>query len=98
MNVQHIETEASDHSALMLSPDAEPIRKKKRFYFDKRWIEHEGVENIISKAWSYDCNGFEQSQVSFKSIHSRDLWRELLTLRGILQPLGTTLVILTGVN
>ena len=110
MNVQHIETEASDHSALMLSPDAEPIRKKKRFYFDKRWIEHEGVENIISKAWSYDCNGFEQSQVSFKIKHccrSLVAWlsgvmvmqeRELLALRERLQPLGITLVILTGVN
>ncbi|KAH0718402.1 hypothetical protein KY285_014433 [Solanum tuberosum] len=42
-NVQHIETEASDHSSLMLSFDMDPIRKKKRFYFDRRWIEREGV-------------------------------------------------------
>ncbi|KAH0640996.1 hypothetical protein KY285_037582 [Solanum tuberosum] len=71
VNVQHIEIEASDHSALMLSSDAEPIRKKKWFYFDKRWIEREEVQNIISKAWSYDCNGFEQSRVSFKIKHCR---------------------------
>ncbi|WMV59000.1 hypothetical protein MTR67_052385 [Solanum verrucosum] len=70
-NVQHIETEASDHFALMLSSDAEQLRKKKWFYIDKRWIECEGVQNIISKAWSYDCNGFEQSRVSFKLKHSR---------------------------
>ncbi|KAL3352287.1 hypothetical protein AABB24_020369 [Solanum stoloniferum] len=55
----------------MLSSDAEQLRKKKWFYIDKRWIECEGVQNIISKAWSYDCNGFEQSRVSFKLKHSR---------------------------
>ncbi|KAH0635703.1 hypothetical protein KY289_035618 [Solanum tuberosum] len=74
VNVQHIETEVSNHSALMLSSDAEPIRKKKRFYFDKRWIEREGVQNIISKAWSYDCNALSNLELALKSNIAVDLW------------------------
>ena len=82
MNVQHIETEASDHSSLMLSSDVEPIRKIKQFYFDRRWIESEGVQNIISKAWSYDCNGFEKSQVSFKIIHICRTLERIIDMKG----------------
>jgi len=51
----------------MLSSDAKLIRKEKRFYFDKRWIESEGVQNIIAKAWLYDCNGLSNLELALKS-------------------------------
>ncbi|XP_075092491.1 uncharacterized protein LOC107771940 [Nicotiana tabacum] len=42
------------------------IQKKRRFYFDKRWVDREKVQNIVSEAWSNDYIGFEQSRVNFK--------------------------------
>ncbi|XP_070018125.1 uncharacterized protein [Nicotiana sylvestris] len=65
-NLNHLDTEASNHSLLILSSYAEQIKKKRRFYFDKRWVDREKVQNIVSEAWSNDYIGFEQSRVNFK--------------------------------
>ena len=40
----HIETLASDHSLLLLDTNPGIERKKKRFYFDKRWLQKEGIQ------------------------------------------------------
>ncbi|KAH0633124.1 hypothetical protein KY284_035910 [Solanum tuberosum] len=62
----HLNTEASDHSALLLNTDPKPIRKKRRFYFDKRWSEKDAVNNLVTRSWQEQVDGFEQSKVSFK--------------------------------
>lgn len=47
----HIHNEASDHRMLLL--DTEPVgrRWKKRFYFDKRWLQYKEVHNVVGNAW-----------------------------------------------
>jgi len=62
----HLNTEASDHSALLLNTDPKPIRKKRRFYFDKRWSEKDAVNNLVTRSWQEHVDGFEQPKVSFK--------------------------------
>ncbi|XP_071920686.1 uncharacterized protein [Coffea arabica] len=39
----HNESHASDHNMLLLETLPVDMRKKKRFYFDKRWVQHEGA-------------------------------------------------------
>ena len=79
MNVQHIETEASDHSSLMLSSDVEPIRKIKQFYFDRRWIESEGVQILFQKLGRMIVMALSNLKLALKSYIFVELWRELLT-------------------
>ena len=79
MNVQHIETEASDHSSLMLSSDVEPIRKIKQFYFDRRWIESEGVQILFQKLDRMIVMALRNLKLALKSYIFVELWRELLT-------------------
>ncbi|KAL3344190.1 hypothetical protein AABB24_023561 [Solanum stoloniferum] len=62
----HLNTEASDHSALLLNTDPKLIRKKRCFYFDKRWSEKDVVNNLVIRSWQEQVNDFEQSKVSFK--------------------------------
>ncbi|XP_071920734.1 uncharacterized protein [Coffea arabica] len=47
----HIQNEASDHCMLWL--DTEPRGKgwKKRFYFDKNWLNFGEVGDIVANAW-----------------------------------------------
>ncbi|XP_070015425.1 uncharacterized protein LOC142174418 [Nicotiana tabacum] len=49
-NVIHVETEASDHVALIISTETSLVRKKKRFYFDKRWCDKEEITGMIQRA------------------------------------------------
>ncbi|KAK4712873.1 hypothetical protein R3W88_018780 [Solanum pinnatisectum] len=65
-NVVHVDTEASDHAALIISTESSPGIKKKRFYFDKRWCENKKITSIILRAWNQDYNGFEQSRFYLK--------------------------------
>ncbi|XP_071918836.1 uncharacterized protein [Coffea arabica] len=51
VNCQHIDTYASDHSILSLNTHPGKEKKKKRFYFDKRWLQREGVHQVVEKAW-----------------------------------------------
>ena len=76
--MQHIETESSDHSSLMLSSDAEPIRKKKRFYFDRRWIESEGVQILFQKLDRMIVMALRNLKLALKSYIVVEIWRELL--------------------
>ncbi|XP_071903082.1 uncharacterized protein [Coffea arabica] len=53
----HIESIASDHSMLLLETEKERKRWKKRFQFDKRWLQHKDIEDVVKKAWSVQCEG-----------------------------------------
>ncbi|XP_027171734.1 uncharacterized protein LOC113771340 [Coffea eugenioides] len=50
-NCKHIDTFASDHSILMIDTNPETRKRKKRFYFDKRWLKREGIQDVIRNAW-----------------------------------------------
>lgn len=48
----HIESLASDHSILLLDTMSDKKgKKKKRFFFDKRWIQKEGIKKVVKEAW-----------------------------------------------
>lgn len=52
----------------MLIFDIKPnLRKKKRrFYFDKRWISKPRIEDIMKKAWDRECIGSPMFKVACK--------------------------------
>ncbi|XP_071900968.1 uncharacterized protein [Coffea arabica] len=46
---QHLDTYASDHSMLFLDTEPHKEKRKKRFYFDKRWLQREGCQQVVEK-------------------------------------------------
>lgn len=64
--VKHIEKQSSDHYMLILDTKPEMEIKRKRFYFDKRWISKHGVEKVVRKAWEPECLGFSMFKVAYK--------------------------------
>ncbi|XP_071926179.1 uncharacterized protein [Coffea arabica] len=48
--VKHIDNFGSDHSMLLIDSIPLKERRKKHFFFDKRWLKKEGVEQVIKKA------------------------------------------------
>ncbi|XP_071921866.1 uncharacterized protein [Coffea arabica] len=62
----HIESHASDHSMLVL--DTQKVRKKwkKRFQFDKRWLQQDGIKEVVKEAWNIPCDGTRWFKVKQK--------------------------------
>ena len=79
---QHIDTFASDHSMFLLDTDPGKERRKKRFYFDKRWLQREGIQQVIEKAWSKEEQGSRMFKVTKKVKNCRI---ELLKWRNTFQ-------------
>ncbi|XP_071918894.1 uncharacterized protein [Coffea arabica] len=46
----HIESLGSDHSMLILDTMPGEHKKRKKFFFDKRWTQREGIGEVIKKA------------------------------------------------
>ncbi|XP_027108907.1 uncharacterized protein [Coffea arabica] len=64
---RHLETEASDHSMLLV--DIKPAmgkRWKKRFVFDRNWLQHKEMGNIVKSAWNTSCIGSRFFKFQFK--------------------------------
>lgn len=55
--LSHIENEASDHCLLLLDTKPSLRKKKKRFFFDRRWLEYREVDEIVRKGWEVEQNG-----------------------------------------
>lgn len=75
--VKHIEKQASDHCLLLLDTKLDEGRKKRRFYFDQRWLLKNGIEEVIREAWKPNCIGSPMFKVAYKIKRCR-----LTTLRG----------------
>ncbi|XP_071926572.1 uncharacterized protein [Coffea arabica] len=60
------ESFAFDHSLLTLDTEPEKRKKKKRFYFDKRWTQKEGMHQVIEKAWNTEEQGTRMFRVTRK--------------------------------
>ncbi|CAI9099319.1 OLC1v1036114C2 [Oldenlandia corymbosa var. corymbosa] len=41
-------------------------RKSRRFYFDKRWLEKDGVKEVIERVWTLPIEGSPMHRVSMK--------------------------------
>lgn len=46
----HIQNEASDHCMILLDTEPKSRKWKRRFYFDRSWLQHKEVGNIIKTA------------------------------------------------
>ncbi|XP_071905925.1 uncharacterized protein [Coffea arabica] len=64
--VTHVETEASDHCALVLDLTPVETPRKRRFTFDRRWIMQEGVGEVVQEAWEMDQQGSRLYKVQRK--------------------------------
>ena len=47
----------------MLDTEPDKRKKRKRFYFDKRWIQKEGIQQVIEKAWNKEEQGTKMFRV-----------------------------------
>ena len=57
-------------------------RKKKRLYFNKRWLQREGVQQVIEKAWNKEEQGSRVFKITKKIKNCRI---ELLKWRNTFQ-------------
>lgn len=64
--VQHVARPTSDHCILILDTKPELRKQKRRFYFDKRWGEKPGVEEMVRKAWEAESIGSPMFKVASK--------------------------------
>ncbi|XP_071909790.1 uncharacterized protein [Coffea arabica] len=62
----HIKTHASDHSALVLDNTPLERNRRKRFFFDKRWLQRDGISDVIKEAWNKSVEGSRTFQVKTK--------------------------------
>lgn len=62
----HVEKEASDHCILLLDTVPSKKKVKSRFCFDRRWLQHQEVEQIVRMAWGKQQSGSKLYQVSKK--------------------------------
>ncbi|KAK6120408.1 hypothetical protein DH2020_045888 [Rehmannia glutinosa] len=57
---------SSDHCMICL--DSSPFKKplKKRFFFDKRWLHRERIDEVVQKSWCVDFSGVPMYRVQSK--------------------------------
>ncbi|XP_071901101.1 uncharacterized protein [Coffea arabica] len=63
---QHLDTYASDHSLLCLDTVPDKEKRKKKFYFDKRWLQKEGCQQVVKKAWQIEEPGSHMFKITKK--------------------------------
>ena len=66
MKCTHVETEASDHCALILDTTSEERKRRKRFMFDRRWPMQGDVGEVVKEAWETDQQGSRLFKVHYK--------------------------------
>ncbi|XP_071914130.1 uncharacterized protein [Coffea arabica] len=79
---QHLDTYASDHSILCLDTEPDKEKRKKKFYFDKRWLQKKEVQQVVEQAWQIDEPGSRMFKVIKKIRNCRI---ELLKWRNTFQ-------------
>lgn len=85
-----MDTFASDHHILLIETVPVTERKKQRFYFDKRWLQREGVQQMVERAWNKEEQGSRMFKITKKIKNCRI---ELLKWRNSFQALGVELLI-----
>ncbi|XP_027148760.1 uncharacterized protein LOC113749274 [Coffea eugenioides] len=53
----HIHNEASDHCMLLLHTEPSGRKWRRRFYFDRRWLQYQEVNGVVKKAWEREQVG-----------------------------------------
>ncbi|XP_071906076.1 uncharacterized protein [Coffea arabica] len=68
---KHIDNYSYDHSMLVVDTEPEENKRRKKFIFDKRWIEREGIDRVIKEAWGVDVEGSKMYKVTRKISNCR---------------------------
>ncbi|XP_071900933.1 uncharacterized protein [Coffea arabica] len=63
---RHIDSYASDHSILIIDTKPNSSRRRKRFYFDKTWLQKADIGDVIREAWQQETQGSRMYQVTSK--------------------------------
>ena len=52
----------------MLLIDTQPgqVKRKKKFYFDKRWLQREEITKVVKKAWDQEDEGSSMFKITKK--------------------------------
>ncbi|XP_027076951.1 uncharacterized protein [Coffea arabica] len=64
VSCKHLNSFASDHSMLMFDTKPGQDRRKKRFYFDKRWLQNGEINEIVEQAWKQGDEGTKMYRVT----------------------------------
>ncbi|XP_071928124.1 uncharacterized protein [Coffea arabica] len=54
---QHVETLGSDHSMLLIDNWPRIEKRRSRFFFDKRWLKREEINQVVEQAWKQIVEG-----------------------------------------
>ena len=68
---KHVENLGSDHSMLLIDSCPPQGKKKKRFSFDKRWLQREGMKQVVERAWRLGSGGSRMFKVKKKIVNCR---------------------------
>ena len=68
---KHVDNYSSDHSMLMVDTEPEKNKRRKKFIFDKRWIQQEGITQVIAEAWNLEVEESRMYQVTRKISNCR---------------------------
>ncbi|XP_071905749.1 uncharacterized protein [Coffea arabica] len=66
VSCKHLDTYASNHSMLLIDTKPGKIKKKKRFFFDKRWLQKEGITEVVKQAWRQSDEGTRMFKLTQK--------------------------------
>ncbi|CAA0818874.1 Unknown protein, partial [Striga hermonthica] len=70
--VQSVFRSASDHRLLVLVDSVhQEAKRKRRFFFDKRWLKREGIKEVVTEAWEVRKEGTPMFKVSEKIKEAR---------------------------
>ncbi|XP_071924702.1 uncharacterized protein [Coffea arabica] len=56
---KHVDNYSSDHSMIMVDTEPKQAKRRKKFIFDKKWIQQEGITQVIEEAWKLEVEDQE---------------------------------------
>ncbi|XP_050217883.1 uncharacterized protein LOC130015136 [Mercurialis annua] len=77
--VQHLDVIGSDHCALLFTTDTTIPQPKGMFHFDKHWLNHPQLHQIIEEAWKFNSTGspIQLEQQLYEARKQEDeFWRQ----------------------
>ncbi|XP_071926048.1 uncharacterized protein [Coffea arabica] len=80
-------------SILCLDTEPDKEKRKKKFYFDKKWLQKKGVQQVVEQAWQIDKPGSRMFKVTKKIRNCRI---ELLKWRNTFQANSKTKIVEIG--
>lgn len=77
--VQHILTQSSDHSMVLLDTEPQHVKGKSRFIYDSRWSKVQNCVHVIQEGWRVEVQGSRMFKFYTKLKHCKEkllVWRK----------------------